>query len=235
MTIDHVKAHDEHLVERYLLQEMAADEAEAFELHFFECKECAMAVEDGQILQANGRAVMAEGWSRESEKSLWRSLVKWWNAPMVLVPVSASLLLISAIALYQGTVTIPALRQARVLPAFQLIGASRGAATEIAIQKNAPSFAISVDIPPDAQYPQYVCELGSGSAQIFTLTAPAPGAGQPITILVPAQGLHAGQFQLTVFGTGSTDTRNTSTVALYSDGQRREKVSTVSFDLHFIQ
>jgi hypothetical protein len=221
MTIDHVKAHEEHLAERYLLQEMPADEAEAFELHFFECQECATAVEDGQILQANGRAVMAEGWSPAAEKSLWKSLVNWWRTPMVMIPVGASFLL-GAVAVYQGTVTIPELRQARVLPAFQLIGASRGAATEIAIQKKAPSFAISVDIPPDAQYPQYVCELGSAKAQIFTVTAPAPGAGQPITILVPAQGLDAGQFQLTVFGIGS-------------DGQRREKVSTVSFDLHFTQ
>jgi hypothetical protein len=221
MPIDHVKAHDEHLAERYLLQEMSADEAEAFELHFFECQECAAAVDAGQILQANGRAVMAEGWSPAAEKSVWKSFMRWWKTPMFLIPVPAALLL-GAIALYQGTVMIPALRQARVLPAFQLTGASRGGATEIAIQKNVSSFAISADVPPDAQYPQYVCKLASGGVAVFQLTAPAPMAGQPITILVPARGLHAGQFQLTVFGAGS-------------DGQQREKVSTLSFDLHFVQ
>jgi hypothetical protein len=220
MTIDHVKAHDEHLAERYLLQQMPADEAEAFELHFFECQECAAAVEAGQILQANGRAVMAEGWYPEAEQSLWKSLVKWWHTPMVLIPVGASLLL-GGIALYQGTVTIPTLREARVLPAFQLTGATRGKATEIAIQKDASSFAISADLPPDAQYPQYICKLASGNVAVFQLTAPAPTAGQPITILVPARDLHAGQFQLTVFGAGS-------------DGQQREKVSTLSFDFRFI-
>jgi hypothetical protein len=223
MTIDHVKAHDEHLAERYLLQEMPADEAEAFELHFFECQECATAVEDGQILQANGRAVMAEGWSPAAEKSLWKSLVTWWRTPMVMIPVPASLLL-GAIALYQGTVMIPALRQARVLPAFQLIGASRGEGKQIAIPKGALFFSLAADIPPDAQYPQYICELtpegATGGAAVFKLTAPAPEAGEPIKILVSASDVHPGQFQLTVFGAGS-------------DGQQREKVATLPVDFHF--
>jgi hypothetical protein len=225
MAIDHVRAHDEHLAERYLLQEMTADEAEAFELHFFECEECATAVEAGQILQANGRAVMAEGWSPAAERSLWRSLVNWWKTPMAFIPVPAALLL-GAIALYQGTVVIPGLHQARILPAFQLTGASRGEATQVGIQKGVPFFSISADLPPDTQFPRYICELtpsgGEGGAAVFRLTAPAPPPGQAITMMVPAAEVHAGQYQLTVFGAGS-------------DGQQREKISTLSFDFRVMQ
>jgi hypothetical protein len=166
---------------------------------------------------------MAEGWSPAAEKSLWKSLVNWWRTPMVMVPVAASFLL-GAVAVYQGTVMIPQLRQARILPGSDLTGASRGEGKQIAIPKGALFFSLAADIPPDAQYPQYICELtpegGTGGAAVFKLTAPAPEAGEPIKILVSAGDVHAGQFLLTVFGAGS-------------DGQQREKVATFPVDFHF--
>jgi hypothetical protein len=182
-------------------------------------------VDAGQILQANGRAVMAEGWSPAAEKSLWKSLVNWWRTPMVMIPVGTSFLL-GAVAVYQGNVLIPQLRQARILPGAELTGASRGEGKQIVIQKGALFYSLDANIPPDAQYPLYICELTpegvTGGAVVFKLTAPAPEAGEPIKILASAGDVHSGQFQLTVFGAGS-------------DGVQREKVATLPVAFHFAQ
>jgi hypothetical protein len=220
MPIDHVKAHDEHLAERWLLGEIPEAEAEEFEKHFFECPECAAAVEAGQILLANGKAVAAECQpDSEPSPSPLQRVVAWWRNPVVLVPLAASLLL-GALSVYQSAVVIPGLRAPRVLPAFQLITASRGDAMQITIPRDAAWFAIAADIPPDAQFSQYVCELISDGRTLFQLPAAAPASGQPITILVPTRNVQAGPVQLTIFGAGS-------------EGQRRDKVSTFSFELRY--
>jgi hypothetical protein len=226
MPIDHARATEENLIERYLLREMPAAEAEEFELHFFECEECAAAVETGQALLVNGRTIGAEdpapepGQSaHELPRSLWNSLVDWWNKPLGLISVATSLLL-GGLAFYQGAVVIPGLRQARVLPVFQLIGASRGEPSIIEIPRDAVSFAISADVPPDAHFAQYVCKLSFDGHAVFELNSSAPAAGQPITILVPARDLHAGQFALTISGAEP-------------GGKRQDRVAEFSFDLRF--
>ena len=227
MPMDHLQAHDEHLAERYLLREMSAAEAEDFERHYFECEECAAAVEAGEILRANARAVIAERPAiSEERQTLWDRLSRWWGQPAIFLPVAASLLL-GGLALYQGAVTIPALRRAagaaRVLPAFQLLGASRGEAQRIAIAQGTDAFAVAADIPPDAHFAQYLCELTSSGGQVlFQLTAAAPVAGQPITILVPSGNLRAGSFQLSVF-------------AADGSGKRRDRVGLFAFDLEFLR
>jgi len=229
--MDHVTALNEQSVERYLLGEMSTVEAEEFERHYFDCQECAMAVEEGQIFAANARAVFEEAEpetmraesGHRAKKSLLDLLRGWWRQPLVAFPAAAAVLL-AAFSVYQGAVVIPALRnqlgEARVLPAFQLIGASRGAASQIAIPSGTPSFAVAADIPPDARFPQYVCELSASGRPIFRLAAPAPAEGQPITILIPAKDLHAGGYELAIYGADS-------------NGQQRDRVSTFAFALAY--
>lgn len=230
MPVEHMKAVDEQLAVRYLLQEMTAGEAEEFEQHFFECEECASAVEEGQILLANGKQVAREAPQTAAERTpdkhrlrLGESLLLWWSRPAGFIPVAASLLL-GAFVLYQNAVIIPALRHtsdaARVIPAFQLIGASRGDASTVTIPRGASSFTLSADVPPDVQFPQYSCELISDGRTVFQLKAQSPAGGQPITILVQTHDLKAGRFDLTIFGVGA-------------DGQKREKVSVFPFELRF--
>jgi len=229
--MDHVTALNEQSVERYLLGEMSTVEAEAFEQHYFDCQECALAVEEGQIWASNTRAVLAEELpetrrqeSRDpARRSLRDALRAWWRQPWMAFPAAATVLL-AALSVYQGTVTIPGLRhqlgEARVLPAFQLIGASRGAASEIVIPPGTVSFAVAGDIPPDARFPQYLCELSSNGRPIFRLTAPPPAEGQPITILIPTKDLPAGQYELAIYGADSS-------------GQQRDRVSTSTFALSY--
>lgn len=225
MPMEHTRAVEELLAERYLQKEMSAAEAEEFETHYFECTECAAAVEAGEILLANGQAVSAERQARAAGSNWWDALKQWWNTPALLVPVAASLLL-AVLAVYQGAVVIPGLRAmagaARILPAFQLVAASRGEPAQITVPAGSPAITLAGDIPPDANFAQYLCELTGPGGVVFALRTPAPQPGQPITILVPAGDLRAGPFRLTVYGAGT-------------DGVKRDKVSTFSFDIRFGQ
>src|SRR5579872_6146374 len=151
--MDHMQATEVRAAERYLLGELPAEEAEDFERHYFECDDCAEAVEAGSEFIGNARAVLAEGGRRptrdpaapRSKKSVAERLRAWWSLP-VLVPAVAALAL-AVVAIYQGAVVIPGLRQAfespRALPAFQMAGVSRGAATLIRVPAGTPALALA--------------------------------------------------------------------------------------------
>lgn len=228
--MDHTRAIEVQAAERYLLGELPADEAEDFERHFFECEECAQAVESGGQFIANAKAVFTEGnidpaperAPSKSQESFQARLRGWWSWPQW-VPVAAALVL-GVVALYQGFVVIPGMRQtlesARALPAFQLAGLSRGADTALTVPAGTPSVALSIDVPPNTQFPKFHCALISGGRTVFQLTAPPPAEGQPITILTPTRNLSAGDYELSVYGVDA-------------DGQQRDKVTNSQFKLQF--
>ncbi|MGH9665155.1 MAG: hypothetical protein ACRD9L_12085, partial [Bryobacteraceae bacterium] len=150
-------------------------------------------------------AVLALPQPEKPRKSFLGTLAHLWERPAILAPSIASLLFF-AVALYQDAVVIPGMRRTldtpRALPVFQLSGASRGAETRIDLPAGTPSLALSADIPPDARFPKYRCELTAGARTIFRVTVPPPGAGQPVTILVPTRELQSGQYALTIYGIG---------------------------------
>ena len=92
--MDHVTALNERSAERYVLGEMSSVETEQFERHFFECEECALAVEECQVLAGNARAVLSEAepeaLSEESngppKPSFGDALRAWWYRPLALLP-----------------------------------------------------------------------------------------------------------------------------------------------------
>ena len=185
-------------MDRYLLKELSAAESEEFERHYFECEECAAAVEAGQLFIVNAQEVLREMPRAVVRPALWERLGIRWTWGGMLLP--ATSLALSMVAVYQGTVVIPKLNAPRVLPAFQLIGASRGEATVVEVPTGAAAFALAVDVPPDAHFARYNCELQVGGTALFTLPAEAPAPGQPITILVPTKRLSGGDYQLVLRG-----------------------------------
>lgn len=228
--MDHTKAVSEHSAERYLLGELPAAEAEAFERHYFECEECTLALEAGQVFVANARAVMAaepqgaaEPVDESPPASFWDAFRAWFTRPSFAIP-SAAAAAFALIAVYQGAVQIPALHRAidspRALPAFQLLGASRGEGVPVRIPRGTPAFSMALDIPPDAQYSQYICELTMGGRTLFRIPAAPPAAGMPITILAPAKDLLPGTYELAIYGADS-------------GGQGRNRVSTSTFNLEY--
>jgi hypothetical protein len=200
----HARAVQKGLAERYVLQELSGAEAEEFERHYFECEVCAAAVETGEILIANTREVLSEMPARQPAKSVWEQLGIRWTWRGMLIPAAAVALL--AVSVYQAAVVIPGLRRPRVLPAFQLVGASRGEEEAKVVPPDAMAFAVTADIPPDVHFSRYVCSLEAQGRSVFEIDAAPPAPGQPITLLVPTKGLTAGRYRLTIVGsnTGST-------------------------------
>jgi anti-sigma factor RsiW len=222
--LDHRHALETLAAERYILGELPAVEAEEFELHYFECPQCALAVESGQmfVLAAQENLPAVEMPARqtapacETKSSLWASLAAFWRQPGFALAAAA---LLAAIALYQGAVVIPGLRQPRTLPAFQLIGASRGEDPKIVIPAGTPFVALSADVPPEIHSRNYTCVVSSGGKTVLTVVNPAPEEGHPITILVPTDKLRSGKQEF----------------AIYAEGSGAKPISTYPFDFEINQ
>jgi hypothetical protein len=233
--LNHLHAYETQAAERYVLGELPAAEAADFELHYFECEQCAMAVESGELFIANARAVLGTADAKSESPSpadnrgkrgYWfHGILTAWMRPAFVLPVLAAAVF-GAVALYQGTILIPAMRAAadgaRALPAFQLIGASRGQSERIVVPSRSSFFALSIDVPPESHFGQYICDFSAGGRSIFRVISPAPAEGLPISILVPVKGLKPGSYELTVFGSGP-------------NGQQADKIAASAFDLQFNQ
>src|SRR5438874_8305064 len=102
--MDHNLAVQSHAVERYLLDEMEAQERDGFEEHYFTCADCAREVRAGAEFRANAREVLRRPGQLASEEPR-----RGWFSWTSLLPVAASLALLSVVA-YQNLVVIPALR-----------------------------------------------------------------------------------------------------------------------------
>ncbi len=214
--MDHRHALETQAAERYLLGELPAEQAEEFELHYFECPHCATAVESGDLFVEAAREHFRAP-AAAARRSFWETMTAFWH-PAFAIPVTAAL---AALALYQGAVAIPSLRhtlnEARPLPAFQLIGASRGEDPQIRVPASTPFVSLAADIPPEARFRKYLCVVSSGGQAVLRVVNPAPEEGHPVTILVPVNTLRPGKDELAIFGQGP-------------DGRPSEKISAYPFD-----
>jgi putative zinc finger protein len=215
--MDHTEALEMHATERYLLGELSTSENEAFEEHYFGCPDCAADLESATALIANAKAVFREelepgrrtsGAHRRNWWSAWMDLLTGFRPRFAIAVTSLASVALGGVCLYQTLVSIPHLKEAAyaankayVLPSFALAGRARGDEAPISIERGTPAFSIYFDIDPQAGYTAYRCVLKdrAGSA-LFDVPAPAPAAGQPIALWVPARGLQPGSYDLVVNG-----------------------------------
>jgi hypothetical protein len=233
--MNHTEAVEHQAAERYLLGELSETESEEFERHFFECQECTSDVEAGALFVDNARAVFQERAPQAATvpvaspapaasrvRTLLGALAEVWRRPLVAAPSLAAIAL-AVLSSYQGLVVIPAMKRvvatsstAHPLPTFQLLEAVRGADRTVSPPPGVPFFSLSFDPSWETPFPQYRCQLhDAGGALRFSVVAPAPPPGQPITILVPVQGVSEGVHSLTVGGIRS-DASEQTPLATYS-------------------
>src|SRR6516225_739830 len=222
--MDHSQAIETQAAERYLLGELSASEAEDFEQHYFECTDCAEAVESGGVFIANARAVLGRPSRQAARPPVPRkpfrflSLRPQWAFALA----STAAFAFAGVALYEGAIVIPRLEHLLenpvVLPAIQLAGASRGEAAPIRVPRGTPFVPLWADIPPDVRSSHYRCVLTRAGQNIFEVTGPAPAGAQPITALVPAGKLSSGDYELTIFG---------------ENGRENGKIATYRFHFEF--
>jgi hypothetical protein len=223
--LDHRHALETQAAERYLLGELPAREAEAFELHYFECEICAVAVESGQeFIGAAGehfrtREPLLPPVKTAAPRRTFTEAIAAFLRPSFTMPALAALILLAA---YQNAVTIPGMKKilntARALPAMQLIGASRGDETVVHVPAGSPFASLAADVPPGTAFKEYICALSKDGRELSESISPAPADGQPITVLIPAGQLSAGSHKLTLFGRRP-------------DGRRADKISTYPFSV----
>lgn len=198
--MDHEEAVTTQAAERYVLGELAQQEREAFEEHFFECTECARDVRAYAAFLANVRDVL-----REQESGM-RRLIPIRAGSRALVPAAlAAGLLLAAFTLYLTAVRIPALeREIAALRAPQAYTAAflrpvvRGEEQQIVLPAGAQFLGLAVDLPPAAAQPAYRCELTEESglpAAAVELSAPAH-PGEPLHLLLARAAIRPGRYTL---------------------------------------
>src|SRR5258705_13633457 len=105
--INHQEAVRSNAVERYLLGQMSDSETESFELHFFECEECAGELRTGAVFVENARQVFRERPAAAPSSIPGRSRGRWswlagpWGPPVFQATAFATLALAAA-AGYEG-------------------------------------------------------------------------------------------------------------------------------------
>src|ERR1700761_7776981 len=214
--MDHAEAIELAAVERYLLGELPADQAEEFECHFFECAVCAADVDGGLEFVEHAKVVLAEPSPIPAPvpaprparpvkpKGWWQAVTDLhaWMQPASYLPVAAALALAVVVA-YQNGVVIPTIQQAEntltAAPTFAIGAISRGEAVKI--DAPAGAFNLAFDVPPDENFPSYRCVVRRvADGRQFTTVAAPPPPGQPITVRVPSALAATGDYQLTVYG-----------------------------------
>lgn len=223
--MDHTEAVRLSIVEKYLLNELSPQMRDAFEEHYFDCKEC---VTDLQATTAFMDAARQELKSNPVERTASPVVI---NAPAAVnksVPqpiyrkrnpvyllfqrpavigfaLAASLLVI----IYQNVIVYPGLKtqvaelhSPAILPTVSLAGAnSRGDAVPALTVEASHPFLLQFDIPADDRFPSYSCELQSPSGVLlWSVPVTKEAAKDLVTIHAPAVNGNSGRYLLIIKG-----------------------------------
>jgi Putative zinc-finger len=204
--MDHNEVARQKLTERYLLDELDADERDQFEEHFFDCPECAFDVRAGYQFVEHSKIVLAdEPVAAQEAVSVRRPVDHGWFAwlrPAVAVPVLAMLL---AVIGYQNLVTYPKLQaelnRPQTLPwASVAVGTWGSSGPTIEVPKG-KGFLLFVRIPPDGSYARYIADLYNPAGRIeCSLAIPAAAVQDQWPVLVPGANRETGSYRVSVRG-----------------------------------
>lgn len=206
--MDHAKARKMNAVERYILGDLPAADAEEFEQHFFGCVECSSDLHAAASLAENARSIFASGAPVAAPKPPRRwadSLAAFFRPPLAASAAFAALALVALVG-YQNSVTIPALRRQAALASsvqspvsFVLRAAARGDDAAYTVPASAPFFILRFDPAWDQPASILRCRLQpSSGAPAISLTTGAPEAGKPVNLICPTSLVGSGKWLLTV-------------------------------------
>lgn len=211
--MEHSEAVQLKAAERYVLGELKGELRAQYEDHYFGCAECAANLKVAAMFAENTRAVLeAEAATARfaapavaARKPAGGGWLAAFLRPSFAVPVFAVLLLIAG---YQNFIEIPHLKSAapsavpQTLASYSLItaGSRGGEPLAITVPANKP-FSLYIDIPPEKQFPQYVCEVVNASgAPEYSLNIYAQEAQNSVQLLMPPATLRSGSYTLVVRG-----------------------------------
>ncbi|MGC4053415.1 MAG: zf-HC2 domain-containing protein [Paludibaculum sp.] len=206
--MDHRSAIETTAVERYFLDEMPTAERAEFEEHFFECEQCAEEIRVMSCLEANARAVARADQPTERAQApkpalrsqspgFWERYFNWLR-PAIAAPALASLLVVMG---YQNLLE-PArshdLSGPQAATQLLLRGETRGTGAAANVPSD-HSLVLTLDLAGIRPLPDYSVELqleNGPAAEPFKVSA--PGAGEALTLSLPAGSAKQGRYQLTL-------------------------------------
>lgn len=190
----HEHAASTHAHERYLLDEMTELERFAFEDHYFSCADCAEDVRAGEQMQAAAAAASQGKALAFQPRSPQRAAARW----TVAVPWAAAASLAMAVG-YQQFAVAPGSIQPQALAPITLRAASRGADPVVRVGAGGvATFAVDINSANSGTDLAYALRNSDGE-QVASGRVPAPPAGTPLLLLVPASSLSAaGRYVLIV-------------------------------------
>jgi hypothetical protein len=216
--MDHAQVTEQRIAEQYVLGELSPEVREQFEEHYFDCAECASDLDALASLMTIGKAVAQEGFSskplvpdKTAERRSWFA----WLRPVVVVPAMAALL---GVFVLQNAGLIPVLNRSSANGPFvqvyestyRLQGVTRGGSgSKISVNPH-ESFGLDFDFTPTESASGYRGSLLDTSGRaVFTFTVKGSEANKELHLVVPADTVHAGDYDL-VFTkeNGASDSKN---------------------------
>lgn len=197
--MDHAEATTTHATDRYLLGELTAAEADAFEDHYFDCADCADELRIGMRFMNGGRGIAREAAAAPEGSPVVRfeprpRRTAWFPAAIaaaLVLAVGAPILMRQQRPAAQG----PSFEVVKVYSL--LLADSRAAADDLTLNAGETSVLV-VDVPAEPAYSKYEARLRlpDGSIRPIPLT-PDPN-GEPTQLKV--SGLSAGRHELMIVG-----------------------------------
>jgi hypothetical protein len=207
----HREAEETMAVDRYLLNELTEAERMRFEEHYFECAECAEALEAGQIFINGIRPIPAPlPW--------WRKMLEFLRAPLV-VPAWGMWAVAGTAAASLALVGIQGFWPAAPLANTVLLAGEtvKGAAGDKTYTLKTPSATVEVALL-DVDFPYYRVDITRGSdGKTHSQVVPAPpkDAEHRLSVQISRKALGVGHFTVTVAGLATREARQSHPVDTY--------------------
>jgi hypothetical protein len=202
--MDHDLVVRQKVMEKYLLQELDAEQRDEFEEHFFECRECALDVRAGAEFIEQSRNMLREDTERMDAAKPIVAPVKpeWfaWLRPRYTMSAVAVLLAVMA---YQNLVVFPSAgtdKGLKLLPSASINLATRAGGAPVVHAKRGEPFLLLVNIPGESRFSSYVAEFYGPSGNVKgSVAISAEGANDTVPVRIPGQ-QDAGVYTLVVRG-----------------------------------
>jgi anti-sigma factor RsiW len=178
--MDHDAVVRQEMIERYLLNELDPEARDEFEMHYFDCPDCAADVRAGALFVEQSKVVLSENPAASPVRvpvpaptsSGWGT----WLRPVFAVPVLALLL---AVIVYQDWAN-SRLQQAANSPRLlvsAVVNLNVRGTEPIAVPVHAgQAFGLSLNVPPDNRFSSYKLDLYSPQGKLeWSRTIPASG------------------------------------------------------------
>lgn len=196
--MNHEEAVKNQVAASYLLGDLPEAQRDAFEEHYFDCRECGDAVRAGAALFVTGREVVENDFSFRRFRPLKSALSGAAAAAVIVVATYQT----AVIPRVQSLATPPVMEVMR--PTDLVTSGMRGEEKPVQIirfQDNQP-FVLYRDIPSDAPaFPHYQVELRTTAGKVLAVRdVPADVASGSASIPMSVRPLPAGHYVLAIRG-----------------------------------